>query len=445
MNNNVNNCINNFNKNIHINDINNNINNSNKNININNNINNKKINNLPNNNNINVKNDMNNNLNYKIKNLSNEKLKNYNLNIPYFVVGLENIGSTCYMNAILQCLSHCEELTNYFLRQTTINLLNNDYIKYPLSYAYYTVISNLFPLQPTENRFKPTFFRNTIAKLNNLFLDMKANDSKDLLLFILERLHEELKKNNNSDNNNIYNIINIPNNDRGKKFKLFLQNFKKEDTSVISHYFFGVNESLIKCQNCNNIIYDFQIFNFMIFPLEEAKQYICSKGPILIINNRVQSFMNLLNKVQNNKVKLHDCFEYNERLITFENDNMIYCNNCNQLSVALSQVKIYNAPVIFCIILNRGKNNKYLVNVEFPEILDLSKFIHSNNSKKIYELIGIVTHLGESGQGGHFIAFCKSRVDKKWYCFNDSLVSDSSFDKAKNFGVPYILFYHLNS
>ena len=33
----------------------------------------------------------------------------------YGLVGMENIGNTCYINASIQCLSHCSELTQWLL------------------------------------------------------------------------------------------------------------------------------------------------------------------------------------------------------------------------------------------------------------------------------------------------------------------------------------------
>ena len=42
--------------------------------------------------------------------------------------------------------------------------------------------------------------------------------------------------------------------------------------------------------------------------------------------------------------------------------------------------------------------------------------------------------------GGHFIAFCEHNIDKKWRCYNDSIVTECKDDYLKK-GTPYILFY----
>ena len=60
---------------------------------------------------------------------------------------------------------------------------------------------------------------------------------------------------------------------------------------------------------------------------------------------------------------------------------------------------------------------------------------------------GVITHLGESGESGHFVASCKSPVDNKWYRYNDSIVYlINDFNKeVEKFGTPYILFYQRDS
>ena len=51
--------------------------------------------------------------------------------------------------------------------------------------------------------------------------------------------------------------------------------------------------------------------------------------------------------------------------------------------------------------------------------------------------------MGESGATGHFIAYCKSPIDKQWYRYNDDLVSQVYNFKQEiiDYAMPYILFF----
>jgi len=97
-------------------------------------------------------------------------------------------------------------------------------------------------------------------------------------------------------------------------------------------------------------------------------------------------------------------------------------------------------PNYLIIILNRGKGNIFNCQVQIPEIFDASYYIEIKSEDNNYELVGIVSHFGESGMGGHFIAFCKHNIDGKWRCYNDSIVSECQNDYLQK-GTPYILFY----
>ena len=77
------------------------------------------------------------------------------------------------------------------------------------------------------------------------------------------------------------------------------------------------------------------------------------------------------------------------------------------------------------------------------ERLNLSNYIQFPNTGFNYELIGVITHLGESGMGGHFIAYCKNPISKTWYQYNDAQVNPvNNYQKdIINYAMPYLLFY----
>ena len=482
---NINNNQNQFNIN---NNNNNNINNMNihtfnkisgfkNNNNINLNINNNNMNNINNNNNnmMNIMsfqpfnnnmlfNNMSNNINFN-NNMINNNFNNNNLQqIPPkppkkddspiskypkpTLIGLNNIGATCYLNATLQCLSQTKALTNYFLdEKNKTKIINNNIAqKNPndlqLSPVYLELIQNLWDKNNMNRPFSPNKFMTTIEAMNPLFKKGEAGDSKDFIIFILEQIHRELKK---PAKKNIEPKEALNQYDKNNAFNHFIYEFQNE-LSIISDIFFGFNETTNICLNCKNnynsknmknpICYNYGIFNVLIFPLEEIKN----------MRNRNSAQNNFM--VNNsNVVNLYDCFLYNQKTDLFTGENKNYCNICRQLWDSEYTSTIFSSPNILVLILNRGKNNIYKVNLDFTETIDISQFVLTKTGPLIYNLYGVITHLGESGPNAHFVATCKSPVDNIWYKYNDAMVNPiSNFQKdILNFGKPYILFYQKNN
>ena len=138
-----------------------------------------------------------------------------------------------------------------------------------------------------------------------------------------------------------------------------------------------------------------------------------------------------------------DCFDYEQRIVNFTGENAMYCDTCKNSFLTTFQEKIYYGPNILILVLNReSRGKKYKVKLQFSLELDLTNYIENKTSGCIYDLIGVVTHMGE-GASGHFIASCKSPVDNKWYQYNDDLVYPINNFKEEilNVAMPYILFY----
>ena len=144
-----------------------------------------------------------------------------------------------------------------------------------------------------------------------------------------------------------------------------------------------------------------------------------------------------------NSVNLDDCFRYNQKIEHFTGENAMYCNTCRGQFPAYNQTVLSTGPEILIIILNRGKGIEFKVKCEFALQINLYEYIEMKNTGYMYDLVGVVTHLGESDSSGHFIAYCKSPIDKNWYQYNDDLVFpvNNFVNDVINYAMPYILFY----
>ena len=366
--------------------------------------------------------------------------------------GLKNIGSTCYMNATLQCLLHVNELITYFIEeypkdQQLLAKINNDVASGgDISRAFFNLVigvnenselvmskKNLKPKKKKKSGFNilgvfgfdndyddssydrafaPTDFKRTLGIHNPQFKKFEANDSKDLILYLLQTMHEELNYYGNVNKRlkyipNQYNIY--------ETYNHFITNYNTNNFSKISLLFYGTYQNTTTCLVCRKKLYNFQKFEFISFGM-----YYYHKLRFNILNG----------------------FQDNANPTILKGDNKFLCNNCKKLQDAKTECKIFEPPLKLLINLDYGKNKKYQPSsIEFDEEIDITKFVEFDYKQKIrYRIIGVCTHYGHSGSYGHYVAFCRNTQTDTWYEFNDSFCSECNKREIYR-GSPYLLLY----
>lgn len=112
-------------------------------------------------------------------------------------VGLANLGNTCFMNAILQCLSASPPLLEAFKPpecrfRSQINVDNPLGMHGKLASAYGRLVADMW-----SGRYSvvvPDSLKSTIAEFRPQFGGYQQQDAQELLLFLLDGLHEDLNR-----------------------------------------------------------------------------------------------------------------------------------------------------------------------------------------------------------------------------------------------------------
>ena len=302
-----------------------------------------------------------------------EEIKNFlKQTSNHGLTGLKNLGNTSYLNSILQCLSNTPELMYYYVS----NLYKKDikisevkkkgFVPGRLSKEFGDLLGKMW----IDNKkiVNPQDLKYSICDLNNMFNNNNQHDSSELLICLLNLLHDEINRDKSKGNTSFYEPPRKENESDVGASQRFWNLFRKKNNSIIIDLFYGQLRNVTRCLSCGHSETTFEIFN--ILPIEIP---ILKKVNILLVpSNNIKKTIKL-NIFVSSSALLIDLGVYIRQYISsgFENFRIILINHTtsNAKFVKMSEN-----------IFNTAKKGIILVQ-EISDTFEEEENIEENNEK----------------------------------------------------------------
>jgi ubiquitin carboxyl-terminal hydrolase 8 len=357
--------------------------------------------------------------------------------------GLTNFGVTCYMNSTLQCLSATVPLSNFFNDRLYEGYVQRNWkgSNGIMPKLYANMIQAVW--QGDNEVIKPSTFRNFCGRMNREWVIDRQQDAKEFFDFLVDCLHEDL--NVNWERTPLRPLTTAEEMQRermeiARASPIEWKRYEHRDYSYMSSLFAGQHASRLRCLTCKRTSTTFEAFYSISVEIPRDRP-----GHI------------------------YDCLSSycrEEKL-----SELWRCPYCKCEREATKQIILTRLPQFLVIHFKRfaaskmERAKKIHSPIEFPlHDLSMDDFViprppqnqadeHGRVAAEpattppyIYDAYGVLRHLGNSGDSGHYISVVKDQGRGVWRKFDDERYQDldpsklSSRDRLTN-GEAYIVFY----
>lgn len=368
------------------------------------------------------------------------------------MVGFNNIGNTCYMNVILQCLLSTKCLVDYFvngefLQDFKKNLLQKieknkeinqeKYIDDAISINLYKLIREAIQ-KKNEESITPKGFYKIFGKKHEIFKGNEQNDCSEFFEYVINDILDEIVT-----NVNFFEEITIT-----EQFKTFIDTKNDFDEKlkmkmVNKHHFSNIKKTFMDYIKSNK--YFVTKYNSLVFIKKFVngkysfihKLFLGSYCSIITCSKCKEStrsfdpFYTITLPIGNSN-SLYECLDDFTKIEILSENNKYKCDECDEYTDAEKKVSLIMLPTYVVINIKRltimNKNNK---SIDIPLHLNLNKYVFWDQidimENHDYFLYCIVCHFGNLN-GGHYVS-CVKKKDN-WFVCNDDNVNEININEV---------------
>ena len=333
------------------------------------------------------------------------------------LVGLENLGNTCFLNACMQVINNTYELNQFLDSDKYEKHLKKDIPETTIIEEWHDLRTVMWSGNGVVAPRKFVHHMQKVAELKkrDIFTGWVQNDMPEFLQFFMECIHNSISRSVNINiNGNPENNVD----DLAVKCYGMLKNIYSKEYSEVMDMFYGIS------------------FSELVSTKTDKRLSIVPESFFVIDLPVIHP-----NKVAMN---LYDCFDLFTQPEYLEGENAWYNDETKIKEDVKKQYHFWNFPNIVVIALKRftpDGTQKIAHRIEFPlEGLKLSKYVKGYNANSYeYDLFGVCNHVG-GVSGGHYTAFVKN-AQCNWIHYNDHVVEKVDNPEVVVSPLAYCLFY----
>ncbi|KAJ7754999.1 hypothetical protein DFH07DRAFT_822500 [Mycena maculata] len=384
--------------------------------------------------------------------------------------GLENFGNTCYANSVIQALYFCTPFRDLLIQATDPSLIDEPIEPSPLAPvlapvrrkperkpstsgdangvvihppipgipssppSLFSALRSLFVYISTNPAEKgtvaPRAFIDKLKEFNELFRSTMHQDAHEFLNYLLNKIVEEIEEDRKSAESGTA----TP--QLGEDLSLSSATLASKDAPT------GGNSSGTTPQNATLV---HKLFEGIL--TSETRCLTCEN-----VSSRDESFLDLSIDIEQN-ASVTACLRQFSASEMLCQKNKFFCDVCCDLQEAEKRMKIKKLPNVLALHLKRFKYQedvqKYIklaYRVAFPFELRLFNTVDDiDDADRLFNLFGIVVHIGNGPHHGHYISIIKTMG--LWLVFDDDNVypiTEADIPKyfgESNSGSAYVLYY----